>query len=70
MKNINRQKVLNDFRPIIEGHVARAKEWQLHPIDFALQIGGPEVETNFIESWTDAEQEVALCWLRQIERRA
>lgn len=69
-KKINRQKVLNEFRPIIEGYVSRAKEYEMHPVDLVLQIGGPEVDTSFVVNWTDAEQEIALSWLRQMERRA
>lgn len=69
-KRINRQKILNEFRPIIEGYVTRAKECEMHPVDLVLQIGGPEVDTSFVVNWTDAEQEIALSWLRQMERRA
>jgi hypothetical protein len=67
---LNRQKILNDFRPIIERYVARAKEHELHPVELVLQIGGPEVDTSFVQNWTDAEQEIAFSWLRQMKRRA
>ena len=50
--------------------MSRAKECEMHPVDLVLQIGGPEVDTSFVVNWTDAEQEIALSWLRQMERRA
>ena len=64
-----RQKTLNEFRPVIEEYVCRAKELNLQPIELAIQIGGPEVDTCFLQTWEDAEQEIAFSWLRQMERR-
>ena len=65
----NKQRVLNDFRPVIQQYVNRAKELDMRPVELALQIGGPEVDTCFLLDWADAEQEIAYSWLRLLEKQ-
>lgn len=67
-KKLNRKKIVNELRPIIRGYVRQAKEYHMNPADLVIQIGGPEADTSFIYNWTDAEQEIALSWLRRMER--
>lgn len=65
--HLSKQTIINEFRPVIQEYIRRAKDLDMKPIELALQIGGPAVDTDFLDSWEDAEQEIAYSWLRQMD---
>ena len=48
------------FMATLKRHVKQAKRLNMNPVELVIEIGGPEADPEFIYSWSDAEQEIAL----------
>ena len=69
MKNFDKDTLMPIFMATLKRHVKQAKRLNMNPVELVIEIGGPEADPEFIYSWSDAEQEIALAWSRQLERQ-
>ena len=68
MPDLGRDNFVPILRQSVKSHVKHAKRLGMQPAELVLSIGGPFADIDFIYSWSDAEQEIALAWARQLER--
>ena len=68
MRNFGRDTIVPTFLANVKQHIKQAKRLNMNPVELVIEIGGPHADTEFIYSWADAEREIALAWVRQLER--
>lgn len=68
MKHFGHDTYVSNFKESIIQHINHAKRLNITPVELVMMIGGPEAETESINSWEDAKYEIAAGWLKQLSK--